>query len=178
GDGAAAVVVTTAENAKRHTTKPVFVGASVLTSGVYKESAEGPARIQGCTRASQEAYETAGIGPEDVDVVELHDCFSIHELVAYEDLGLCPKGEGGRFIDEGLAGYGGQVVVNPSGGLLCKGHPIGATGVAQLVEVVWQLQGVCGERQVPDAKVGLTHNGGGFGPGGELGTMSITIVKS
>jgi len=178
GDGAAAVVVTSAENAKRHTKKPVFVGASVLTSGIYKESAEGPARIEGCARASREAYETAGLGPEDVDVVELHDCFSIHELVAYEDLGLCSKGEGGRFIDEGLSGYGGEVVVNPSGGLLCKGHPIGATGVAQLVEVVWQLQGVCGERQVPNAKVGLTHNGGGFGPGGELGTMSITIVKT
>ena len=178
GDGAAAVVVTTAENAKKHTTKPVFVGASVLTSGLYKESAEGPARIETCVRAANEAYETAGVGPEDLDVVELHDCFSIHELVAYEDLGLCPKGEGGRFIDEGLSGYGGEVVVNPSGGLLCKGHPIGATGVAQLVEVVWQLQGVCGERQVPNAKVGLTHNGGGFGPGNAPGAMSITIVKT
>jgi hypothetical protein len=91
--------------------------------------------------------------------------------VAYEDLGFCPKGEGGRFIDEGLSGYGGIVVVNPSGGLLSKGHPIGATGVAQLVEVVWQLQGVCGKRQVPNAKVGLTHNGGGFGPGNEPGAM-------
>lgn len=178
GDGAAAVVVTTAENAKKHTTRPVFVGASVLTSGRYKESAEGPPRIEACARAAREAYETAGVGPEDLDVVELHDCFSIHELVAYEDLGLCPKGEGGRFIDEGQSGYGGKVVVNPSGGLLCKGHPIGATGVAQLVEIVWQLQGVCGERQVPGAKVGLTHNGGGFGPGNEPGAMSITILKS
>ena len=178
GDGAAAVVLTTAENAKKHTTKPVFVAASVLTSGQYKASAEGPPRIEACVRAANEAYETAGVGPGDLDVVELHDCFSIHELVAYEDLGLCPKGEGGRFIDEGRSGYGGEVVVNPSGGLLCKGHPIGATGVGQLVEVVWQLQGVCGKRQVPNAKVGLTHNGGGFGPGNEPGAMSITIVKS
>jgi len=178
GDGAAAVVLTSAENAKKHTTKPVFVGGSVLTSGKYKASVEGPVQIEACARAAKECYETAGVGPEDLDVIELHDCFSIHELVAYEDLGLCPKGEGGRFIDDGLSGYGGKVVVNPSGGLLCKGHPIGATGVAQLVEVVWQLQGICGKRQVPDAKVGLTHNGGGFGPGNEPGAMSITIVKA
>jgi len=178
GDGAAAVILTTAENAKKHSTHPVFVRGSVLTSGKYKASAEGPPRIEACATAAQECYETAGIGPEDVDVVELHDCFTIHELLAYEDLGLCAKGEGGRFIDEGLSDYGGKVVVNPSGGLLSKGHPIGATGVAQLVEVVWHLQGVCGERQVPEAKVGLTHNGGGFGPGNEPGAMSITIVSA
>ena len=178
GDGAAAVVLTTAERAKRHTTKPVFVGGSVLTSGKYKASVEGPVQLEACVRAARECYEMAGVGPEDVDVVELHDCFSIHELVAYEDLGFCPKGEGGRFIDEGQSDYGGKVVVNPSGGLLCKGHPIGATGVAQLVEVVWQVQGMCGKRQVPNARVGLTHNGGGFGPGNEPGAMSITIVKS
>jgi len=177
GDGAAAVVVTTAANAKKHTTKPVYVAASVLTSGKYKASVQGAVQIEACARAARECYEAAGIGPEDIDVVELHDCFSIHELVAYEDLGFCPKGEGGRFIDEGLSDYGGKVVVNPSGGLLCKGHPIGATGVAQLVEIVWQLQGLCGARQVPNAKVGLTHNGGGFGPGNEPGAMSITILK-
>jgi acetyl-CoA acetyltransferase len=159
---------------------PIGDGAAavVLTSGKYKGSAEGPPRIDACVKAARECYKTAGIGPEDVDVVELHDCFTIHELLAYEDLGFCPKGEGGRFIDEGLSDYGGKVVVNPSGGLLSKGHPIGATGVAQLVEVVWHLQGVCGKRQVPDAKVGLTHNGGGFGPGNEPGAMSITIVST
>jgi len=178
GDGAAAVIITTAENAKKHTTKPIYVGGSVLTSGLYKASAEGPPRIDACITAANECYESAGVAPEDVDVVELHDCFTIHELLAYEDLGLCPKGEGGRFIDEGKSGYGGQVVVNPSGGLLSKGHPIGATGVAQIVEITWQLQGVCDERQVPDAKVGLTHNGGGFGPGNEPGAMSITILKN
>jgi len=178
GDGAAAVILTTAAEARKHTTKPVFVRGSVLTSGKYKASAEGPPRIEACVSAAKECYQMAGVGPEDVDVVELHDCFSIHELLAYEDLGLCPKGEGGRFIDEGLSDYGGKVVVNPSGGLLCKGHPIGATGVAQLVEVVWQLQGICGDRQVPGAKVGLTHNGGGFGPGNEPGAMSISIVST
>jgi len=178
GDGASAVVVTTAEKAKKHTTKPVFVRGSILTSGMYKASAEGPPRIEACERAARECYEMAGVGPEDVDVVELHDCFTIHELLAYEDLGLCPRGEGGKFIEEGQSGYGGKVVVNPSGGLLSKGHPIGATGVAQLVEIVWHLQGVCGERQVPGAKVGLTHNGGGFGPGNEPGAMSVTIVSN
>ncbi len=177
GDGAAAVIITTAEKAKQHTTKPITVGGSVLTSGVYKASAEGPPRIDACISASKECYEMSGVGPEDIDVVELHDCFTIHELLAYEDLGLCPKGEGGRFIDEGKSDYGGQVVVNPSGGLLSKGHPIGATGVAQMVEIVWQLQGDCGERQVPGAKIGLTHNGGGFGPGNEPGAMSISILK-
>jgi benzoylsuccinyl-CoA thiolase BbsB subunit len=178
GDGAAAVVLTTAEKAKQHTTKPVFIKGSVLTSGKYKASCEGPPRIDACVTASQECYEIAGVGPEDVDVVELHDCFTTHELLAYEDLGLCPKGEGGRFIEEGKSDYGGEVVVNPSGGLLSKGHPIGATGVAQVVEIVWQLQGVTGKRQVEGAKVGLTHNGGGFGPGNEPGAMSISILTN
>ena len=134
--------------------------------------------LHACERAARECYEMAGVGPEDVDVVELHDCFTAHELVAYEDLGFCPKGEGGRFIEEDRSDYGGDVVVNPSGGLLSKGHPIGATGVAQLVEVVWHLQGVAGERQVEGAKVGLTHNGGGFGPGMEPGAMSITVCTN
>ncbi len=178
GDGAAAVVITTAEKAKQHTTKPVFVKGSVLISGKYKTSSEGPPRIQACTDAANLCYEAAGIGPEDVDVVELHDCFSIHELLAYEDLGFCAKGEGGQFIDEGKSDYGGDVVVNPSGGLLCKGHPIGATGVAQMVEIIWHLQGTVGDRQVEGAKVGLTHNGGGFGPGMEPGAMSVTVLSN
>jgi acetyl-CoA acetyltransferase len=178
GDGAAAVVITTAEKAKQHTTKPVFIKGSILTSGKYKASAGGPPQIAACVRAAKECYEMAGVGPEDVDVVELHDCFTAHELVAYEDLGLCPKGEGGRFIEEGLSDYGGQVVVNPSGGLLSKGHPIGATGVAQMVEIVWHLQGIAGKRQVEGARVGLTHNGGGFGPGNEPGAMSISILTN
>ena len=175
GDGAAAVVLTSAKKAKQHTTKPVFIKGAVMTSGKYKASSDGPPRIEACITASEKCYDMSGVGPEDVDVVELHDCFSIHELLAYEDLGFCKKGEGGKFIDEGGPDYGGDVVVNPSGGLLSKGHPIGATGVAQLVEIAWHLQGVAGERQVQGAKVGLSHNGGGFGPGMEPAVMSITI---
>jgi benzoylsuccinyl-CoA thiolase BbsB subunit len=178
GDGAAAVVLASAKKAKQHTTKPVFVKGSVLTSGKYKASVGGAVQIAACVSAAKECYEMAGVSPEDVDVVELHDCFTPHELVAYEDLGFCPKGEGGRFIEEGLSDYGGQVVVNPSGGLLSKGHPIGATGVAQVVEIVWQLQGITGKRQVEGARVGLTHNGGGFGPGNEPGAMSISILTN
>jgi len=97
-------------------------------------------------------------------------------LVAYEDLGLCPKGEGGRLVEEGVTALGGRIPVNPSGGLLSKGHPLGATGVGQIVELVWQLRGECGNRQVEGAKVALAHNGGGIGPGIEPAMMSITIL--
>jgi acetyl-CoA acetyltransferase len=128
-------------------------------------------------RASREAYETAGIGPEDLDVIELHDCFTVHELTTTEDLGLCPKGEGGRLVDEGDTALGGRIPVNPSGGLLSKGHPLGATGVGQIVELVWQLRGECGRRQVEGAKVALAHNAGGVGPELEPAAMSITILS-
>ncbi len=110
-------------------------------------------------------------------MIELHDCFTVHELIATEDLGLCPKGEGGRLVDEGATALGGRIPVNPSGGLLSKGHPLGATGVAQIVELVWQLRGECGKRQVPGARVALAHNGGGIGPCLEPAAMSITILS-
>ncbi len=109
-------------------------------------------------RAADEVYEVAGIGPEDVDVVELHDCFTPNEVIAYEALRLCGEGEATRFVENGSNTYGGQVVVNPSGGLMSKGHPIGATGLAQCCELTWQLRGTAGKRQVPDAKVALQHN--------------------
>jgi benzoylsuccinyl-CoA thiolase BbsB subunit len=175
GDGASAVVLTAGKIAKRYTNKPVEVKASVFTGGRYKGEG-GAVGIESCVRASREAYEASGIGPEDLDVIELHDCFTVHELVAYEDLGLCPKGEGGRLVDEGATALGGKIPVNPSGGLLSKGHPLGATGVGQIVELVWQLRGECGKRQVRGAKVALAHNGGGMGPGIEPAMMSITIL--
>jgi acetyl-CoA acetyltransferase len=103
----------------------------------------------------------AGIGPQDLHVVEVHDATAAAELLAYEDLGLCRIGEGGKLIDEGATALGGRVPVNPSGGLLAKGHPVGATGVAQIAEIFWQLCGEAGRRQVAGAKVGLTENGGG-----------------
>ena len=108
--------------------------------------------------AAADVYEAAGIGPEDVDVVELHDCFTANELVSYEALGLAPEGGAEKFIEDGDNTYGGKYVVNPSGGLLSKGHPIGATGVAQCAELVWQLRGQAGERQVEGARLALQHN--------------------
>ncbi len=109
-------------------------------------------------KAAQKVYEQAGIGPEDVDVVELHDCFSCNELITYEALGLCPEGKAGEFIDSGANTYDGQVVVNPSGGLISKGHPLGATGLAQCSELTWQLRGDAGKRQVEGARFALQHN--------------------
>jgi acetyl-CoA acyltransferase len=109
-------------------------------------------------RAAQEVYERSGLGPEDVDVIELHDCFSTNELITYEALGLCEEGKGGQLVDEEATTYGGRWVVNPSGGLISKGHPLGATGLAQCSELNWQLRGQADKRQVPGAKVALQHN--------------------
>jgi sterol carrier protein 2 len=109
-------------------------------------------------KAAQQVYEQSGFGPEDVQVVELHDCFSCNEMITYEGLGLCPEGKGGAFVDSGANTYGGKVVVNPSGGLISKGHPLGATGLAQCAELNWQLRGEADKRQVKDAKIALQHN--------------------
>ena len=110
--------------------------------------------------AAERAFKKAKLTPDDVQVVELHDCFSANELITYEALGLCPIGKGKDMIDSGNNTYGGKYVVNPSGGLLSKGHPLGATGVAQCAELCWQLRNVAGPRQVPNAKVALQHNMG------------------
>jgi acetyl-CoA acetyltransferase len=107
--------------------------------------------------AAKLAYERAGIGPDDLDLVELHDCFATAELLHYENLGLCREGDAGRAVDEGWFEHGGRLPVNVSGGLLSKGHPLGATGVANIHEIVTQLRGDAGARQVPNAKVGLAH---------------------
>jgi acetyl-CoA acetyltransferase len=109
-------------------------------------------------RAAQQVYEQSGLGPEDVDVIELHDCFSANELITYEALGLCAEGEAGKLVDDGAVTYGGQWVVNPSGGLISKGHPLGATGLAQCAELTWQLRGQAEARQVEGARVALQHN--------------------
>jgi sterol carrier protein 2 len=109
-------------------------------------------------KAAQRVYEQSGLGPENVDVIELHDCFSTNELITYEGLGLCEPGKGGELIDSGAVTYGGKWVVNPSGGLISKGHPLGATGLAQCAELNWQLRGQADKRQVAGATVGLQHN--------------------
>ncbi len=158
GDGAAAIVLMSAEKAKQYTTKPVWVAASVLTSDPYTPRNPTMFDINTVTRiAAKEAYQKAGIGPEDLSQVELHDCFATAELLHYENLGLCPDGEAGRFVDEGATKIGGKIPVNASGGLLSKGHPLGATGVANIVEIVWHLRGEAGARQVEGSKVGLAH---------------------
>ena len=157
GDGAAAVLVTTADKARQLTTQPVYVKASTLGSS-NKQTADSPGIVPS---VAHKAYEQAGLGPDDVQVVEAHDATAPAELLVYEELGLCQAGEGGKLIDEGVTQLGGRCPVNPSGGLLAKGHPVGATGVAQICEIFWQLRGEAGERQVAGAKVGLTENGGG-----------------
>jgi len=126
----------------------------------FAQGAMGLIGVGMSRRAAKAVYEQTGLGPEDVQVVELHDCFSTNELITYESLGLCQPGEGGRLIDEDEVTYGGRWVVNPSGGLLSKGHPLGATGLAQCAELVWQLSGKAEKRQVEGAHVGLQHNVG------------------
>jgi acetyl-CoA acetyltransferase len=174
GDGAAAVVVMSERKARElGVSRPVRVVSSVLRSGW--DHAPGDAGTgEVC---SAEAYEEAGIGPEDLDVIELHDASAPSEILTYEYLSLCGKGEGGRLIDEGVTRLGGRCPVNTSGGLLRKGHPIGATGTGQIVELTEQLQGRAGERQVEGAKVALAHNGGGtIGP--DAAAMCVTILKA
>lgn len=161
GDGAAAAVLMDAATARRYETKHVRVAANVLTSGSYPDDVDF-VTFDGDVRAAAQAYEMAGIGPEDLDIAEVHDSFAPAEIKHYEDLGFCGRGEGGRFLDEGHSDMGGEVVVNTSGGLLSKGHIVGATGISQIGELVKQLRGSAGDRQVDGVKVGLQHNSGGY----------------
>lgn len=161
--GAAAAILCSDEFAKKHgITRPVWIAGQNMTTD-FASSFEEDSMIKmvgfDMTKASAKAvYEQAGLGPEDVQVVELHDCFTTNEVLTYEGLGLCPEGEAERLIEDGDNTYGGKWVTNPSGGLLSKGHPLGATGLAQCAELVWQLRGAAGQRQVPNAKVALQHN--------------------
>jgi acetyl-CoA acetyltransferase len=162
--GAAAVVITSADVAQA-TRRPMRMVASVLQSDPALAGHDSLAGITAInTGAMRRAYEQAGIGPEQLDCAEVHDCFAIAEIIHYENLGLCARGEGGRFIEQGLARA--RVQVSTSGGLLAKGHPLGATGVAQVVEAVEQLRGESGERQVPQARLALTHCQGFGGAAG------------
>jgi len=161
--GAAAAVVCSEEFAKAHgLSRAVRIVAQAMTTdvgGTFDD--KDMMKVVGydmARAAAAQVYEAAGIGPDDVDVVELHDCFTANELISYESLGLTPEGTAERFIVEGDNTYGGRVVVNPSGGLLSKGHPLGATGLAQCTELVWQLRGAAGDRQVEGARLGLQHN--------------------
>ncbi len=157
GDGAAAVLIASEEFARSKGLKGPRVDASVLVSGRGDDRSMAPST----RRAATQAYEMAGISPEDVDVAEVHDAVAPAELSIYEDLRFCAPGEGPKLVADRVTWLGGKLPVNTSGGLLARGHPIGATGLGQIVEVVWQLQGKAGKRQVENCKVGLTQNGGG-----------------
>ena len=173
GDGAAAMVVCSDDYARRAGVERVRVRASTLVSGTDRTHGESAA----IERAAQQAYDHAGIGPEDVDVVELHDAAAPAELMAYEELGLCPPGDGPKLLASGDTALGGRMPVNTSGGLISKGHPVGATGCGQLVELVDQLRGRAGDRQVDGARVALAENGGGF-LGVENAAVVVTILST
>ncbi len=162
GDGGAALVLVSEEKLKTlsddQRKRAVKVSASVMTSDPWTETDQVQPDVNTLTRqAANEAYETAGVEPSDLDLVELHDCFATAELIHYDNLGLCKPGEAGKFIEERGPWRDGETPVNVSGGLISKGHPLGATGVANLYEVATHLRGEAGDRQIEDAKVGLTH---------------------
>jgi len=173
--GAGAAIICSDDFAQRHAIEGQveIVGQAMATD--TPETWDDPIKLVGADmtrRAAQSVYEQSGIGVEDVDVVELHDCFTTNEVITYEGLGLCAEGEATAFVDAADNTYGGKFVVNPSGGLMSKGHPIGATGLAQCYELVNQLRGNAGQRQVPNAKIGLQHN---LGLGG---AAVVTMYRS
>jgi acetyl-CoA acetyltransferase len=177
-DGSAAAVIAS-ESAVRRLglmDRAVKIRTAVMSSNPFEERQMAMPDFSTATRvAAKWAYEQAGVGPEDLDLVELHDCFATAELVHYENLGLCAEGEAGSLIDQGVTALGGRVPVNVSGGLLSKGHPLGATGIANIYEVATHLRGAAGARQVKGARLGLTHVVGG-GPG--MGTAcAIHILE-
>lgn len=161
--GAAAAILCSDAFAKKHgAIDPVYIAGQVMTTD-YGSSFDEDSMIKMigydmAKEAASQLYEKVGLGPEDLDVIELHDCFSTNELLTYEAIGLCPEGQAEKFICDGDNTYGGKFVTNPSGGLLSKGHPLGATGLAQCTELVWQLRGTADKRQVQGAKVALQHN--------------------
>ncbi|MFE6842329.1 lipid-transfer protein [Streptomyces sp. NPDC057686] len=163
-DGAAAAVVVSERFVVRHGLhdKAVEIVAQAMTTDTQESFASGSCiDVVGkpmTAAAGRAVFSSSGLGIEDVDVIELHDCFSINELLTYEALGMCEEGGGGKLVESGATTYGGRWVVNPSGGLISKGHPLGATGLAQAAELVWQLRGQAGPRQVPQARVALAHN--------------------
>jgi len=174
GDGGAAVLIGTKEMALRMGKRPVKIGSSVLGSFGFTRKDE-PSIVE---RVSQKAYVEAGIKPRDVQVAELHDAVAPVELLLYEQLGFCGPGESGRMIDERATWFDGKLPVNTSGGLTAKGHPAGATGIAQVAEIVWQMRGEAGERQMhPSPNVGLAQNGGG-NVAGETAVVAIHILQA
>ena len=178
GDGAA-VVVLASERARNRlaTPKAIRVAASILHSGEVEEGYRDMTMPEISQHSARDAYAMAAIGPEDLDMIELHDAFSIAELVYYEAFGLAERGRAVDLLRDGKTTFGGDVVVNPSGGLLSKGHPVGASGVAQVAEAFWQLTGVAGARQIEDARWAMTHVTGGGTAGLDHGACTIHIFE-
>lgn len=176
-DGAAAVVLCSAEFARRHTTRPVRIVASALVSGDYFFKKEDLTSFTLGNKAARLAYEMAGVDPKDLDLVEIHDAFASEEIVHYEDLELCGRGEGVSLLRCGATSPGGRIPVNPSGGLLSLGHPLSASGVRNVCEIALHLRGAAGERQVPGARLGLAQMLGGSATGLETGAASVHILS-
>ena len=178
-DGAAAVILASESALKRLGLKAeVELAGRALVSGERTPYGIVDDKSEMSIRAARLAYARAGLGPEDVHLCEMHDPFTIAEIIHYEDLGFCKPGEGGAYVERGLAGIGGGgVAVSPSGGLMSKGHPLGATGVAQVAEMFWQLRGEAGARQVPNARIGLTHTVGGGVTKLEAGASAVMLFK-
>ena len=167
-DGAAAVVLSGSKNSK------VFISASAVASdSVGLAERDNLVEISATKRASEKAFKQAGLSQKDINLLEVHDCFTIAEILAMEDLGFCKKGDGGKFIESGITKLGNTLPVNTSGGLKGCGHPVGATGVKQIIEVYEQLKGITKDRQVHDAKIGLTQNVGGTGA-----TVAVHILQN
>ncbi len=175
-DGAAATILCSMDVARRYSTKPIKVIGSALLSGDYRYLQQDMTISPLGSRTAKMAYEMAGVGPEDIDVVELHDAFANEEMLRYEELGLCSPGEGTSLIRERATWIGGRIPVNPSGGLLALGHPLSASGVRNIAEIVLHLRGQAGDRQTPNAKVGLAHMLGGSVAGLEGGACGIHIL--
>ncbi|VVC01567.1 3-ketoacyl-CoA thiolase [uncultured archaeon] len=172
-DGAAAVVLMPLEKAKKYSQMPVEIIASAQASDALAlHSRESMSSLRATKVAAKKAFEAASLAPKDIDVVEVHDCFTIAEIMAIEDLGFFPKGQGGKATEDGKTALNSEISVNTSGGLKGCGHPVGATGVKQAVEIAWQLRGQAEGRQVKDAKIGMTQNGGGSGA-----TAIVHIMK-
>jgi len=176
-DGAAAAILVSDDIAKKYNSTPIIIAASALRSGDYSFRWEDITFSDMTYKCVNDAYEIAGLGPENIDVCELHDAFAVNELMHYVELGFCEKGEEIRLLEDGITEIGGKLPVNASGGLLSKGHPVSASGVAQIAELVWQLRGQAGKRQVVNAKVGLAHVIGGEVTGLESGAVTIHILK-
>jgi benzoylsuccinyl-CoA thiolase BbsB subunit len=175
-DGAAAAILCSMDVARKYAVQPVKVVGSALLSGDYRYAQSDITVSNLGTKTVRMAYEMAGIGPRDLDIIELHDAFAPEEISHYEELGLCALGEGASLVRSGATGVGGKIPVNPSGGLLSLGHPLSASGLRNIVEIVWHLRGQAGDRQTPNARVGLAQMMGGSVASLETGACSVHIL--